>query len=38
VVLRRIAPHNKNDIGILDVYPVVRHDSSAKRLSQSRHG
>jgi len=38
VVLRRIAAHNENDIGVLDVYPVVRHHPSTKRLSQSRHG
>ena len=33
----RIAAHNENDIGVLDIHPVAGHHPSTKPLFQSRH-
>ena len=37
VVRCRVAPHDEDDIGILNIDPVVRHCTASERLSQSRY-
>ena len=37
VILGRVGPHDENDIGILDVLPVIGHRSATKRGGQTGH-
>ncbi len=37
MVLRTVAAHDENAIGILDIYPVVCHSTTTERLCQSRY-